>query len=329
MSVDQTFDLEGKRVWVAGHTGMVGSAILRRLGDEPVEVVTATSSEVDLRRQEPTERFVAAARPDLAIVAAAVVGGINANRQAQGRFLYENLMIAANSIEACRRADVEKVVLLGSSCIYPRDTDQPIDEDQLLTGPLEKTNQGYAVAKIAALEMGKAYRREYGMDVVSLMPTNLYGPGDNYDLETSHVLPALLRKIHEARESGAGEIEVWGSGRPRREFLHVDDVADATIFAARRYSGERHLNVGTGKDISIAELVGLIAEVVGWDGRAVFDPSMPDGTMVKRLDVSRMTDLGWSHSIGLREGIELTYGAYLEGRRRDRSTSPVAASSRA
>lgn len=300
-------------MWVAGHTGMVGSAMVRRLADEEMgELVTATSTEVDLRDQRETERFVADTRPDVAIIAAAVVGGIHANRIAQGRFLYENLMISANTIEAARRAEVEKVVVMGSSCIYPRDCPQPIREEHLLTGPLEETNEGYAVAKIAALEMGKMYRRQYGMDIVSLMPTNLYGPGDNYDLETSHVLPALLRKIHEAKASGAGEIEVWGTGRPRREFLFVDDLADATLHALRYYSGEEHLNVGTGNDISIADLAGLIAEIVEWDGELRFDTSMPDGMMRKRLDVSRLEALGWRPSVGLRKGIELTYHAYLE-----------------
>lgn len=307
------YDIGGKRVWVAGHTGMVGSAMVRRLADEEMgELVTATSTEVDLRDQRETERFVADTRPDVAIIAAAVVGGIHANRIAQGRFLYENLMISANTIEAARRAEVEKVVVMGSSCIYPRDCPQPIREEHLLTGPLEETNEGYAVAKIAALEMGKMYRRQYGMDIVSLMPTNLYGPGDNYDLETSHVLPALLRKIHEAKASGAGEIEVWGTGRPRREFLFVDDLADATLHALRYYSGEEHLNVGTGNDISIADLAGLIAEIVEWDGELRFDTSMPDGMMRKRLDVSRLEALGWRPSVGLRKGIELTYHAYLE-----------------
>jgi GDP-L-fucose synthase len=304
--------LTGKRVWVAGHTGMVGSALVRRLEKDSVDLITAASQEVDLRRQEPTEEFVLESRPEVGFIAAAVVGGIHANRSAQGRFLYENLMIAANAIEACRQAGVEKVVVLGSSCIYPRETSQPIAEEQLLTGPLEETNEGYAIAKIAALEMGKMYRRQYGVDVVSLMPTNLYGPGDNYDLETSHVLPALLRKIHEAKVNGADEVEVWGSGRPRREFLYVDDAADAAVFAATRYSGEQHLNVGTGEDISIADLARLIAEIVGWEGRLVFDATMPDGTMLKRLDVSRIESLGWSHSVGLREGIELTYASFLE-----------------
>lgn len=313
MTTEKIFDLSGKHVWVAGHTGMVGSALVRRLDDIPnVEVITASSSDVDLRRQDATERFVAATRPDVAIVAAAVVGGINANRLAQGAFLYENTMIAANTIEACRRADVAKVVVLGSSCIYPRVSAQPITEDQLLTGPLEETNEGYAIAKIVALEMGKMYRRQYGMDVISLMPTNLYGPGDNYDLESSHVLPALLRKIHEAKVSGAATVEIWGTGSPRREFLHVDDCADATIFATEHCSGETHYNVGSGKDISIADLAQLIAEIVGWEGRFEFDSEMPDGTMLKRLDTSRMATRGWTPSIGLREGIERTYRDFLE-----------------
>lgn len=307
------YDLADKRIWLAGHTGMVGSAIQRRLGSEPVaEVITAGSSEVDLRRQESTERFVSQVAPDAAIIAAAVVGGIHANRSAQGAFLYDNLMIAANAIEACREARVEKVVVLGSSCIYPRETSQPIAEEQLLTGPLEPTNEGYAVAKIAALELGKMYRRQYGLDVISLMPTNLYGPGDNYDLETSHVLPALLRKIHDAKAADAAEVEVWGTGRPRREFLYVDDVADATVFALEQYSAEQHLNVGTGVDISIADLARLIAEVVGWEGELVFDTAMPDGTMLKRLDVSKLENLGWRHNVGLREGIERTYQAFLD-----------------
>lgn len=306
------YDPAGKRIWVAGHTGMVGSAVMRRFESEPIaDIVTARSAQVDLTRQEPTERFVTGAKPHVAIIAAAVVGGIHANRIAQGRFLYENLMIAANCIEACRGAGVEKVVVLGSSCIYPRETDQPISEDSLLTGPLEETNEGYAIAKIAGLELGKMYRRQYSTDVVSLMPTNLYGPGDNYDLKTSHVLPALLRKVHEARIGGSDSVEVWGTGRPRREFLYVDDLADATVFALKHYSGESHLNVGTGKDISIAELADLIADVVGWEGSFRFDSDMPDGTMLKRLDVSRLEELGWSHSVGLREGIERTYRTFL------------------
>ena len=306
-------DLDGARVWVAGHRGMVGSAIVRRLADEPVaEVVTAGSDEVDLRRQSDTEEFVARVRPDVAIIAAAKVGGIHANRSAPGEFLYNNLMTSANAIEACRQAGVEKTVVLGSSCIYPREAPQPMREEHLLTGPLEETNEAYAIAKIAALEQAKFYRAQYGMAAISLMPTNLYGPGDNFDLETSHVLPALLRKIHEAKVEGRGEVEVWGSGRPRREFLHVDDVADATVFATRSYDGEMHLNVGTGQDLTIRELAETIADVVGWDGELVFDPSMPDGTPRKLLDVSRLAELGWSPRIGLREGIADTYRWYLE-----------------
>jgi GDP-L-fucose synthase len=311
VTVSYRFDLEDARVWVAGHTGMVGSALLRRLRDEPVaEVLTVPSAELDLRRQAETERWVANAHPDLAIIAAAKVGGIQANRTAQGEFLYDNLMIAANAIEACRLARVEKVVVLGSSCIYPREAPQPMREEHLLTGPLEPTNEGYAIAKIAALELSKMYRRQYGMDVISLMPTNLYGPNDDFDLETAHVLPALLRKVHEARVAASDEVVVWGSGRPRREFLHVDDLADATIFAAQHYSGEQHLNVGTGRDISIAELAELIAEVVGWEGRFRFDATMPDGTPRKLLDVSRLSDLGWEASVSLRAGIGSTYDAF-------------------
>jgi GDP-L-fucose synthase len=307
------FSLEGRSVWVAGHRGLVGSAIVRRLEREPIgRLVTATSAEVDLRRQRATEEFVASEQPEVLILAAARVGGIHANRSAQGQFLYDNLMIAANCLEAARAGDVAKTVVLGSSCIYPREAPQPMSEDHLLTGPLEETNEGYAVAKIAALELGKMYRRQYGMDVISLMPTNLYGPHDNFDLETSHVLAALLHKIHLAKIDGAPTVPVWGTGTPRREFLHADDVADATVHALVHYSGEQHLNVGVGEDISIRELAELIADVVGWEGELEFDTTMPDGTPRKLLDVSRLRALSWSPSIGLREGIESTYRWFLE-----------------
>ena len=292
---------------------MVGSAVVRRIQRESIGgLITAASSELDLRRQEPTEAFVQRTRPEVAIVAAARVGGINANRLRQAEFLYDNLMIAANAIEASRRAGVEKVVILGSSCIYPREAPQPMPEEALLTGPLEPTNEGYAIAKITALELARMYRRQYGFDAISLQPTNLYGPEDNFDLESSHVLAALLRKIHQAKVAESPNVEVWGTGTPRREFLHVDDLADATVFSLVHYKGEEHLNVGVGEDLSIRELAELIAEVVGWTGEFVFDRSMPDGTPRKLLDVSRLASLGWKPSIRLREGIEQTYRWYLE-----------------
>ncbi len=310
---DKTFDLSGRRVWVAGHRGLVGSALVRRLEREDIgELVTATSDEVDLRRQDETEAFVEQVRPEVVLSAAAKVGGIQANRTRQGEFLYDNLMIGANVIESARRFGVEKTVVLGSSCIYPREAPQPMSEAYLLTGPLEPTNEGYAIAKIAALELTKMYRRQYDMRAISLMPTNLYGPDDDFDLETSHVLPALLRKIHEAKASGQDKVVIWGTGEPRREFLHVDDVADATVYATEHYEGEEHLNVGVGHDISIRELAELIADIVGYDGGFTYDTSMPDGTPRKLLDVTRLRQLGWQPSISLRDGIRQTYDWYRE-----------------
>ena len=305
--------LDGKRIWVAGHRGMVGSAIVRRLTSEPIgEMVEATSDELDLTDQAATNAFVADTRPEVVVLAAARVGGIHANRSSQGRFLYDNLMIAANVLEAARVNEVARTVNLGSSCIYPREAAQPMAESALLTGPLEETNEGYAIAKIAALELTKMYRRQYGMDAISLMPTNLYGPRDNFDLETSHVLPALLRKIHEAKVGGDPTVTIWGSGRPRREFLHVDDLADAAVFALQHYAGEEHLNIGTGTDIAISELAEIIAKIVGYDGDFVYDATMPDGTPRKLLDVSKMTALGWTNSIELEDGIQSTYDRYLQ-----------------
>jgi GDP-L-fucose synthase len=305
--------LTDKRIWVAGHLGLVGSALCRRLEREPIgELITATSSELDLRRQEPTEAFIADTRPDAIIVAAARVGGINANRQAQGEFLYDNVMIAANVLEAARRNGVERIVLLGSSCIYPKHAHQPIGEDQLLAGPLEETNEGYAIAKIAALEMAKMYRRQYGTNAIALMPTNLYGPNDNFDPVSSHVLPALIRRFHDARTAGLREVTIWGSGRPRREFMHVDDFADACLHVTRVYDGDTHMNIGVGEDISIREVAELVADIVGWSGVMTFDTTMPDGTPRKLLDVSRLLGLGWKPSIDLREGIASTYKWYLE-----------------
>ena len=307
------YSLDGKRVWVAGHRGMVGSGVVRRLDAEPIgDLITATSAELDLRNQAATNAFVAETSPDVVVLAAAKVGGIQANRSAQGEFLYDNMMIAANVLEAARVNEVERIVNLGSSCIYPRETAQPMTEDALLTGRLEETNEGYAIAKIAALELAKMYRRQYGMDAISLMPTNLYGLNDNFDLETSHVLPALLRKIHQAKVSGDSTVTLWGTGTPRREFLHVDDLADATVFALKHYDGEEHLNVGTGSDVAISELAELIAKIVGYEGEFVYDTSMPDGTPRKLLDVSKMAGLGWTASIGLEEGIVSTYEWYLD-----------------
>ncbi len=305
------FDLAGKRVWVAGHRGMVGSSLVRRLGLEPIgDLITATSTEVDLRRQGPTEDFVRQVKPDLIFLAAAKVGGILANDTAQGEFLYDNLMIASNALEAARVNGVARTVILGSSCVYPRDAQQPMPESALLSGPLEPTNEGYAIAKIAALELGKMYRRQYGMDVISLMPTNLYGPNDNFDLKTSHVLPALMRKIHEAKVKKVETVTIWGSGTPRREFLHVDDLADAVVFAAARYSGESHVNVGAGEDISIRGLAEMIADVIGWHGEFRFDASKPDGMPRKLLDVSVLSGMDWNPRIGLREGIASVYDSY-------------------
>ncbi len=312
-SETDVFDLSGKRVWVAGHRGLVGSALVRRLEREPIgELITATSAEVDLRRQAETEALVAETRPDVVFLAAARVGGIHANRSAQAQFLYDNLMISANTVEACRLSGVQKVVVLGSSCIYPREAPQPIREEHLLTGPLEPTNEGYAIAKIVALELGKMYRRQHGTNIVSLMPTNLFGPGDNFDLASSHVLAALLRKIHEAKAKGSPTVEIWGTGKPRREFLHVDDLADAALFALQHVEGEGHLNVGTGKDISIRELAELIAGVIGWEGEFVFNAEMPDGTPRKLLDVSKMAEMGWTARIPLKRGIVSLYEWFLE-----------------
>lgn len=303
------FSIAGKKVWVAGHRGMVGSAVVRRLEErgDVAEIITASRSEVDLVRQAETEEFVAEHKPDLVVVAAAVVGGILANDTYPVEFLYDNLMVQNNIIKASAEIGVSKLVLLGSSCIYPKMAAQPIQEGSLLTGPLEETNQWYAVAKIAGLKLCAAYRREYRKDFISLMPTNLYGPGDNYSLEKSHVIPALLRKAHMARESGARSMEIWGTGRARREFLHVDDLARAIVFLAENYSDVEHINVGAGDDIAIADLARLICEVVGFAGELTFDTSKPDGTPRKLLDSSRLSSLGWSPTIPLRQGLASTY----------------------
>ncbi len=306
------FDLKGKRVWVAGHRGMVGSAIVRRLADEDCDVLQAGRDVVDLRDQSGVLAFLQDTKPDAVFLAAAKVGGILANDTRPAEFLAENLMIQTNVIHAAHQADVQKLLFLGSTCIYPRLAPQPMPEDALLTGPLEPTNEWYAIAKIAGLKMCQAYRKQYGRDYISAMPTNLYGPGDNYDPKGSHVLPAFLNKIHQAKVDGATEVEIWGTGTPRREFLHVDDLADALVFLMQNYSGDVALNVGVGDDISIADLAQLVADTVGWQGSFTFDRSKPDGTPRKLVDVSRLTALGWTARISLRDGIARTYQDYLD-----------------
>lgn len=300
-------------LYVAGHTGLVGSALCRRLARGGYRnVLTRPHRELDLSSQAAVEAFFEEHRPEYVFLAAARVGGIQANRTRPAEFIYENLAIEVNVIHAAWRHGVRKLLYLGSSCIYPKYAPQPIPESALLTGPLEPTNEPYAIAKIAGLKMCQAYRRQYGFPSICLMPTNLYGPGDNFDLETSHVLPALIRRFHEARERGAASVTLWGTGTARREFLHVDDLADAAVFLMERYEGDEPLNVGAGDDLTIRELAALVAEVVGYGGEIRFDPSMPDGTPRKLLDVSRLTALGWRPRIGLREGIEQTYRWYLE-----------------
>ena len=305
------FDLRGKRVFVAGHRGMVGSALLRRLAGEDCEPLTAPRQAVDLRDQRAVITWFEQNRPQAVFIAAATVGGINANATLPGDFLFENLAIATNVIDAAYRVGVEKLMFFGSSCIYPRLAPQPIVEDALLTGPLEPTNEWYAIAKIAGLKLCEAYRRQHGCDFVSVMPTNLYGAGDNFDPLTSHVLPALLRRIGEAARAGRPTVEIWGSGLPRREFLHVDDLADAAIFLMRTWSSDQHINIGSGGDVTIAELARLIARIVGFDGEFAFDRSKPDGMPRKLLDSSKLSALGWQPRIELERGIREVYRWYL------------------
>lgn len=310
--IDPPFALAGRRVFVAGHRGMVGSALSRRLAREGCELLTVRRAELDLRRQRETEAWLEAKRPDVVFVAAATVGGILANSTRPAEFIYDNMAIETNLIEAARRVGVKKLLFLGSSCIYPREAAQPMAETALLTGPLEPTNEWYAIAKIAGIKLTQAYRRQYGCDFISAMPTNLYGPGDNFDLASSHVMPALMAKIHRAKQEGRPSVEIWGSGRPRREFLYVEDLADALVHLMQHYSAEPHVNVGSGKDLSIAELARLIARVVGYDGEFRYDASKPDGMMRKLLDVGRIAGLGWRASTSLEEGIARTYDWYLK-----------------
>ncbi|UEM06687.1 GDP-L-fucose synthase [Skermanella rosea] len=303
--------MAGKRVWVAGHRGMVGSAIVRRLAAEDCEVLTVDRGALDLRCQAEVEDWVRSRRPDAVFLAAATVGGIHANSTRPADFIHDNLLIGANVIHAAHLAGVSKLLFLGSSCIYPKLAPQPMGEDALLTGPLEETNQWYAIAKIAGVRLCQAYRRQHGRDFISAMPTNLYGINDNFDLMGSHVLPALLRRIHAARRDGRDRVVIWGTGSPRREFLHVDDLADACLFMMKHYSDHGPLNVGFGKDISIRGLAGLIADIVGFEGGFVFDAAKPDGPPRKALDISRLSGLGWKASIGLRDGIASTYDWFL------------------
>jgi GDP-L-fucose synthase len=301
------------KIFVAGHRGLVGSSIVRHLAASGHgNLLTRTRAELDLTNQTAVEQFFAAERPEYVFLAAAKVGGILANSELPAEFIRDNLLIQTNVIDAAWRHGVRKLEFLGSSCVYPKFARQPITEDQLLAAPLEPTNEAYAVAKIAGIGMCKAYRLQHGFPAISLMPTNLYGPGDNFDPKNSHVLSALLRRFHEAKESGAPSVTVWGSGQPRREFLHVDDLAAAAVFLMENYDAEQIINVGTGKDISIAELSELIREIVGYQGKIVFDTNRPDGTPRKLLDVSRLDAMGWKPQIGLREGIESTYEWYRQ-----------------
>jgi GDP-L-fucose synthase len=312
MSSEQIFDLRGKRVWVAGHRGMVGSAIVRRLASEGCEILTAGRDVLDLERQNAVEAWISQHKPDAIFMAAAKVGGILANDTYPADFLYNNLVIETNIVDAAWRNGVGKVLFLGSSCIYPKFAPQPIREDALLTGPLEPTNEWYAIAKIAGIKLAQAYRRQHGCDFISAMPTNLYGVGDNFDLNSSHVLPALIRKAHEAKLAGADSITIWGTGTPRREFLNADDCADACVFLMKTYSDFEHVNVGSGEDLTIYDLATLVCDVVGFKGEVVTDTTKPDGTPRKLMSADKLRGMGWKPSIGLREGIAQAYNWFLD-----------------
>lgn len=309
------FTFKGKRVWVAGHRGMVGQALMRRLNQEECHLVTTGASKIDLRRQQDAEQCLEQMRPHIVLIAAARVGGIYANNTFPATFLYDNIMIAANVMEAARVAGVEKLLYLGSSCSYPRMAPQPIPEEALLSGPLEPTNEWYALAKIAGTKLAQAFRRQYCTDYISVQPANLYGPGDNFHREHSHVPAALIRRFHEAKVERRTTVTVWGTGAAKREFLYVDDLADACVFLMKRYSGDLPINVGTGKDMTIVEFAGMVAETVGFNGRICFDPTKPDGTPRKVVDVGRIEALGWQAPTGLREGLKLFYDAFLAAER--------------
>ena len=310
-SVNTSFPLEGRRIWIAGHRGMVGSAIARRLSKANCELLTTDRKTVDLANQDQTEQWLNDVRPDVAVIAAAHVGGILANDTRPVEFLEDNLAIGLNTIRGAFKAGIKKLLFLGSSCSYPKHADQPIREEALLTGPLESTNEWYAISKIAGIKLCQAYRKQNGADFISCQPTNLYGPGDDFDLKTSHVLPALIRKAHDAKVSNASELVVWGTGAPRREFLHVDDLADACVTLLKCYSGALPINIGCGEDISIKELAELVCQTVGFEGRIVQDTTKPDGTPRKLLDVSRLFSLGWRPRISLEKGVQETYEWFL------------------
>ncbi len=302
---------KNSKIYIAGHRGLVGSAIVRRLKSAGhTHIITKTHAELDLLRQADVETFFSTEKPEYVFLAAARVGGIHANNTYPAEFIYQNMMMEANIIHAAHEHSAKKLLFLGSSCIYPKLAPQPLKEEYLLTGALEPTNEAYAVAKIAGIKLAEFYSKQYGADFISAMPTNLYGPGDNYDLQNSHVLPALIRKFHEAAQSGARSVEIWGSGTPRREFLHVDDLADACYFLMQNYGGIPFINIGTGKDISIAELAELVKEITGFNGELNYNTSRPDGTPRKLLDVGRLNNLGWKYKIGLKEGIEHAYQDY-------------------
>ncbi|MFC1772750.1 GDP-L-fucose synthase family protein [Pseudomonadota bacterium] len=313
---------KGDRIYVAGHRGLVGSAIVRRLqADGYDNLLLRTSKELDLREQAEVRAFFETERPNYVILAAARVGGILANDTYPAEFIYDNLMMEANIIDAAYRYKVKKLLALGSTCIYPKMAPQPLKEEYLLTGPLEPTNEWYAVAKIAGIKLCQAYRRQYGCHFIAAMPTNLYGPGDNFDLKNSHVLPALLRKFHAAKQKNDASVVLWGTGKPLREFLHVDDLADACLFLLENYDGEEIVNIGVGEDLSIAELAAIVCEVVGFEGEIVYDSSKPDGTPRKLVDVSKINGLGWRAKIGLHDGVEQTYQWFLDNKAQARGIS--------
>lgn len=304
------FDLTGKRIFVAGHRGLVGKGVVHRLFKEHVDIIVASRSDVDLRDQAATRAFLSSTKPDIVVVAAATVGGILANSMYPVDFLNDNLLIEANLIGGAHDCDIDRLLFLGSSCIYPPGAPQPMPEEALLTGPLEPTNQWYALAKIAGIMLCRAYRAQYQRSYIAAMPTNLYGPGDNFDLRKSHVIPALMRKIDRAKREGCSSVEIWGTGKPLREFMHVDDLADALVFLLKHYDQAEHINIGTGEEVTIAELAGMLAEVIGYSGELTFDNSKPDGPQRKVLDFGRLVCMGWQPKYRLRFGLEQVYGWY-------------------